>query len=382
MTYCKLAHQGLYVGTTGVVKHCCIQHTDSSVDNSVVIKDWSSINDLTDFYLNNQWLATVRNELDNGIKNPGCNECWNNEYNKLQSKRQRVNKEPFYKTSITTVDLRLSNKCNLQCKMCYPGASSQLANLAIELDSKGIKNDLTKTVSTQIYNIDNLLNLVTELPDLEYLRLAGGEPFIMPEIEEMLSKLLEKNKTNITIDFITNCTSAKTKVINLLEKFNKVILQCSIDATEEDLEYQRYPAKWSNIEKNFIKFYNSKCEVNLTPCISMLNFLNINKFLIWTEQFPKSRVSFNEVTHPSFLDFRLVPLENRKDLFNDLTKYSLKTNTAKNWDKFISTLMYQHKVPTKNECDLLKHYSQDIWDYRCNVKFLEKYPYMGFMINV
>ena len=43
--------------------------------------------------------------------------------------------------------------------------------------------------------------------------------------------------------------------------------------------------------------------------------------------------------------------------------------------------MYEHRYPTDNERDKLKHYSNDIWDYRCTVKFLDAYPWARELID-
>ena len=379
MTYCKLSHSGLYVGTTGSVRQCCIQKST----DSTVITNWADIDSLSKMYIDDKWLSKVRSDLDNGIQNSACSKCWRAEHSKLLSKRQRVNSNAQYsdQTDITTVDLRLSNKCNLQCKMCYPGASDQIAKLALELKENGVHTDLLNTMGESIYNVDHLLTMVTDLPNLKYLRLAGGEPFIMPEVEEMLFKLVEMGKTDITIDFITNCTSAKSKIIEVLEKFKSVQLQYSIDAIGDDLEYQRYPASWEKIETNFKKFYNSKCEVNLTPCITLLNLVNLHEFIHWTEQFPKSKVEFNEVDDMTFLDFRLVPLSARSDLTEFLAGYSMKNNLKPNWHLFAKRMVHEVREPNDIEIEKLTHYALDIWDYKCRINFLHKYPYMDFMIK-
>jgi organic radical activating enzyme len=329
------------------------------------------------WYQTNSWLNTVRDDLASGIENSACESCWHNEHNNLESKRQRVNKQ-YGKTShsIRHLDLRLSNKCNLQCKMCSGGFSDQIVNLALELKSIGVENDLLNHIPSQNVNIDvqKLLNLVLELPDLQTIRFAGGEPFIMPEVEEFLYKLVERDKTDLEIEFITNCTSAKPRIIETLEKFRHVELMCSIDAIEDALEYQRYPARWKTIEKNFIRMYNSKCTVGLTPCISMLTYHNMTDFFKWVSQFPLARVSYNEVDYPSFLDFRLIPVNARKDFYNTFSNISF-GDVNKNWKKFQQTTMYEHRSITTNEQKLLNHYSKDIWDYRCNVRFLEAYPW-------
>lgn len=370
MKYCTLTNNGFNIDTTGRIGHCCIQKRDLRVD-------WNTIDDMNAWYKSNSWLNTVRKDLEAGIENTACESCWHNERNGKESKRHRVNQQyGSTNQSIRHLDLRLSNKCNLQCKMCSGGFSDQLVNLAYELKDAGIDNDLLKHIPSQSLEVDTkkLLDLVLELPDLQTLRFAGGEPFIMPEVEEFLYKLVEQGKTDLEIEFITNCTSAKTRILTALEKFKHVELMCSIDAVGAALEYQRYPARWETIERNFIRMYNSKCTVGLTPAMSMLTYHNMTEFFNWTNKFPKARVSYNEVDYPSFLDFRLIPLDVRQEFYNDFSKVKF-GDVNNNWKKFQQSTMYEYRLITTNERKMLKHYSKDIWDYRCNVKFLDAYPW-------
>ena len=370
MKYCTLTNNGFNIDTTGRIGHCCIQKRDSRVD-------WNTIDDMNAWYKSNSWLNTVRKDLEAGIENTACESCWHNEHNGKESKRHRVNRQ-YGNTdqSIRHLDLRLSNKCNLQCKMCSGGFSDQLVNLAYELKDAGIDNDLLKHIPSQSLEVDTkkLLDLVLELPDLQTLRFAGGEPFIMPEVEEFLYKLVEQGKTDLEIEFITNCTSAKTRILTALEKFKHVELMCSIDAVGAALEYQRYPARWETIERNFIRMYNSKCTVGLTPAMSMLTYHNMTEFFDWANKFPKARVSYNEVDYPSFLDFRLIPLNARQEFYNNFSKVTF-GDVNNNWKKFQQSTMYEHRQISTGEQKQLQHYSNDIWDYRCNVKFLDAYPW-------
>ena len=370
MKYCTLTNNGFNIDTTGRIGHCCIQKRDLRVD-------WNTIDDMNAWYKSNSWLNTVRKDLEAGIENTACESCWHNERNGKESKRHRVNQQyGSTNQSIRHLDLRLSNKCNLQCKMCSGGFSDQLVNLAYELKDAGIDNDLLKHIPSQSLEVDTkkLLDLVLELPDLQTLRFAGGEPFIMPEVEEFLYKLVEQGKTDLEIEFITNCTSAKTRILTALEKFKHVELMCSIDAVGAALEYQRYPARWETIKRNFIRMYNSKCTVGLTPAMSMLTYHNMTEFFDWANKFPKARVSYNEVDYPSFLDFRLIPLDARQEFYNDFSKVTF-GDVNNNWKKFQQSTMYEHRQISTREQKQLQHYSNDIWDYRCNVKFLDAYPW-------
>jgi sulfatase maturation enzyme AslB (radical SAM superfamily) len=370
--HCKFTYHSFFY-SKGNVAQCCMQ------EPLLRKLDWSNVADLTTFSVNNPEFKKVRKQ---GVFHSACKSCRVYEENNMPSMRTQnmyyrdeVNTEVNTVVDIRHVDLRLSNKCNLQCKMCYPTDSDQLVKLSRELTSLGISNPLEHQLPDNASeDISKLLDLVLQLPNLEAIRFAGGEPFIMPEVEQFLYKLVAQGRTNINIEFMTNCTSAKPKVIALLEQFDHVDLMCSIDAVEDTLEYQRYPARWKTIETNFKRMYNSKCNTRIVPCIGLLNYLDLDRFFAWAAQHPKSIVTFNEIQEPSFLNFRLIPSDIRPKTFNP------GINVSHNWYNFISNKMHETREPTQDECNKLLAHSR-MWDYRCNEKFLDRYPWASYIIE-
>jgi hypothetical protein len=367
--HCKFTYHSFFYNK-GNVAQCCMQDTLHQQSN------WGDITDLNAWCNNLDEFNETRHALDHGNEHPSCESCWAYEADNIPSARTQnlyyTLDTPSTEVDIRHVDLRLSNHCNLQCKMCAPHDSDQLVKLAYELP---FDNPLLKQLQkNNPEDIDKLLELVLQLPNLGAIRFAGGEPFIMPEVEQFLYKLVAQGRTNINIEFVTNCTSAKPKIIALLERFDSVELMCSIDGVEDTLEYQRYPARWSTIENNFKRMYNSKCNTLIVPCIGLLNYLDLDRFFAWAAQYPRSLVTFNEIREPSFLDFRLIPRDIRPNSF----KLSSNVNDA--WVNFVSNAMHQTRQPKQDECDQLKQYAQ-VWDYRCKEKFLDRYPWASYIIE-
>ena len=345
-------------------------------DTLVRKSSWDDVVDLNAWHRNSTEFNEIRYALDANNEHPSCESCWAYEADDMPSARTHNLYYSEYTQSteidIRHVDLRLSNHCNLQCKMCSPSDSDQLVKLAHELP---FDNPLLKQLPNQKHeDTARLLELVLQLPNLQAIRFAGGEPFIMPEVEQFLYKLVAQERTDINIEFVTNCTSAKPKIIELLEQFNSVELMCSIDGVADTLEYQRYPARWSTIENNFKRMYNSKCNTRIVPCVGLLNYLDLDRFFAWTAQYPRSLITFNEIQEPSFLDFRLIPAELRPETF------TLSGNVTDAWHKFISTTMHETRQPTQEECNLLKQYAQ-VWDYRSVERFLDRYPWANYIIQ-
>lgn len=376
MKSCWSTYHELNLTTRGTLSNCCVQDLD-------VIVEWNDIDDLDEWFRNFSPFNKMRTLLDQGVELTECESCWVQERDNIKSRREYKNN--FYKTdkdniTIKKLDLRISNKCNLQCKMCVPGASDQIANLGKQLYQEGIFDAIYYQTSdfTQIHTT-KILDLAVKLPNLEKITFAGGEPFIMPEVEQFLLNMVKNNKTDIEIEFITNCTVIKTDIINLLKNFKHVLISCSIDSIGDQLEYQRYPAKWKTIERNFDKIYETNFSVVLTPCISLLNLTELHRFVEWANQYPKATVVYNEVDSPTYLNFRYVPLSERQSLINSSNTRFL--NGDYNWKKFFNRLIYEYVEPSTEDCKMLKEYSTKVWDYRCNVKFLDMYPWATEMIN-
>jgi organic radical activating enzyme len=375
--YCSYANNGLFISTTGKVSNCCIQNQRDDVN-------WDTVDDLQQLYYNVRLLKSVKESLDNNQEHPACDRCWKREKLGLDSKRIRDGQHQYSK-NIEYIDLRLTNKCNLQCRMCNPSLSSQLNNISINLLDKNIKHNLFPPVDNNQYALEKVLDLILELPSVKTISLAGGEPFLMPEVEEFLCRLVEKKKFNINLKFFTNCTIVKPKILNVIKKFKSVELNCSIDGVDKELEYQRYPAKWKSIEKNFNTLYNESSDsfkVNITPTLTLLNLVTVDKFLHWANNYNKSSIGYSEVTDLTFLNFRYVPLEVRDSAISNLKNIKLHSRFDNAWQHFIQTEIHQHNVPSSRERLNLKFYANNIWNYNNNTDFLKQYPWMQNFIDV
>jgi MoaA/NifB/PqqE/SkfB family radical SAM enzyme len=377
MKSCWSVYHELNLTTHESLSNCCIQELDINID-------WNSIDDLDEWFRELPIFKQIRKSLDAGYEVKPCERCWVQEHSNVTSRREYKNSQFLSEKDNITIkklDLRISNKCNVQCKMCNPGNSDQILKLGKELYKNGITSLLYKP-DAEIFeqsNVSKILDLVLKLPNLEMITFAGGEPFIMPEVEDFLLNMVKANRLDVRIEFITNCTVIKTDIINLLKNFKYVTISCSIDGIGDQLEYQRYPTKWKTVERNFDKVYNANFEeVVITPCISLLNLTDLTKFVNWANSYPNAVVIYNEVDSPTYLNFRYVPMEERQHLINSNNKL---INGNANWNKFFNELIHEYVEPSIEDCRMLKEYSTKVWDYRCNIKFIDMYPWAKSMIE-
>ena len=340
--YCQFMYNSFYYNK-GNVSMCCLQ-------DSLFYKDvWDDVDNLDDFYFKKEF-DDIRFDIERGIKPSVCETCWANERNGTPSMRQQ---NMYYNAQTYTafpkikhVDLRLSNKCNLQCKMCSPSDSDQIARIM------GKDYGTTDTTS--------LLDQVFKLDSLEAVRFAGGEPMIMPEVEQFLARLVKENRTDIRIEIITNCTTVRTKLLNILDKFDHVDIMASIDSVGKWFEFQRSPARWPIVERNFHLLYDSNCHVRLVPCIGNINLLGVEEFFRWANQYPKALVTFNEIFEPDYLNFRFVPMELRRNLIKNFKAMRLE-NAVPAWTNFKEHLMYDYVKPTDDQIQRLLDRNALVW---------------------
>jgi organic radical activating enzyme len=381
MLSCKTANNGLFLGTSNNISQCCMQ------GKGWIAPDWNSIEDLNTWYKSFGPFVEVRTDLDNGVQNSNCNRCWNLEKEKLKSFRVPSTNNDI---SVKAVEIRFSNKCNLQCKMCDVNSSDQIQNLVNDLQKQGIKNHFTLQHKhyQEFENKNKILQLVMNTDTIEYISFAGGEPFVMPEVEWFIDQLLKIGKTDLKLGFITNVTSLKTKVMDKLVKFKEVEFYCSIDGTEKFLEFQRYPAQWSSIQNNFDKLYRYKQQypnisVIFSPCITQLNFLGIEKLFTWMSRYKGVDCTFNVLQNSSFLEYKLIPINHRQKIIDSVQYIDtdwISPVYKDSWRSFFDHGINLYRKITEREKLYLKDYVQ-VWNMKSPIKTKEVCPWIPELIT-
>ena len=375
--YCGVTYKELYINHTGRFRNCCIQ--TQGYGEKTFLKSQNP----------NEWFAKqydlnlVREDLQSGSRNPSCSKCWNLEDKGHNSYRMNWNRSTYYAASTTPeieiIDFRLGNQCNLQCRICNPMWSDQLGKSYQLAKDKGIFNSVNQsftegTIKPSSEVMEDLIGFCLRTPSLKEIKFAGGEPFVMPEVEYFLNRMIQEGRNNLTVSFLTNTTTAKESTIELLKQFKKVIMQCSIDGIGEDIEFQRFPCKWSVIERNFRKFVDCGFEVSLTPCWSQLNALGVVDFLNWASEFDNVHVAYNEVTNPTYLDYKLIPLKHRTATIEAIKNCKFPKRMHKDYFKFFESLTTKERSITELERQALAD-AVAIWDCNNNNTYRTRYSW-------
>ena len=269
--------------------------------------------------------------LDRNRALPACTRCFDLEKSGNSSPRTQFNKSFESLPDITTQPqvfiLKPGNTCNLACRMCNPATSSGWYRDAYQLAIKnegfvGTANEYSKTFEhiRNSFNRDNAEfwdTFVEWLPNMAFVDIYGGEPFLTPALFDALERVTNAGQShNTALQFHTNLTMFNPHYLEILSKFKSVKIGLSIDSDQfNELEYIRYPVKADTVFDNLQKFKQTSKEysnINFGICIT------ITPLNVWRMSDIKKNLNqylptyFNFVTSPGEYDIRHIPLPVRK----------------------------------------------------------------------
>ena len=319
---------------------------------------------------NAELMKQMRINMLNGIWSEECGRCMREEQNGLVSRREFENEEWDYtleqakqetspdgsidvqKTSIRYYDLRFGNFCNLKCRMCGPTDSNSWYGDWINLTGSNKFQETSGEV--EIIEQNGKLHadgydwpnyepfwdyLETNIPNIEHVYFAGGEPMLIDRHYDFLQKCIDQDQAkNMKIEYNTNMTTLPTRVTDMWKEFNHVIIGASVDGMEEMLEYQRYPAKWEKVKRNLQKVDELPENVQswITYTVTAYNVNHMIDFMKWKlENSNYSRINSTKkkpiisphiAHHPINLNIRVLPDDLKKEItekFSDFVKYTI-----------------------------------------------------------
>jgi len=217
-----------------------------------------------DEFRNSDYIKNLKKQFLANEKPTGCNGCWKREEQDLISIRSHYkNNFPQYtreffdentQLPVLQMELRASNLCNFQCRMCHPKSSVELAREieGSEELQKHFKLRSSKVIETSSKNWDQIFDISL---NTTRLFLTGGEPLLIKQYYDLLDHLILNDRCNTTVlDIYTNCSVYNKKFVDRITKFKKVRLNLSIDAVTKVAEYQRFGTNWDTVCKNAFKF--------------------------------------------------------------------------------------------------------------------------------
>ena len=346
--YCRIPFDSVTITPTGRLHLCCeSQHNFSFDTEQLKLNKIESI----EKWFNGAYLTKVRQAMIDGKPLKECEFCYKSEKKYGHSSRLGNNQKYFEKhndiheASIKKIDMKLGNKCNLKCKMCFPYASSELWKEWKELGwNTDDPNDNTSWKYYDGYfeedyswpkdktNLDKIKDVVVKS---KIIHVTGGEPTINPELYQLLKHCIDKGTAKDTVlEITTNATKIHPKFFFYVKQFKQLILTVSIDGTGSTYEYIRYPAKFDTVYNNVLKYReqidqmpNSKMNITF-----VLQLWNLHNALDTIQTFGELADWFYiEPLHdPKFMDWHMAPEKTYKDTVYRLYELLQDTNDTNN----------------------------------------------------
>lgn len=312
-SYCVLPWLGISVDPDGSIKPCCESLYHFTKD------DGSKFNlgadKIEDIYNSTDFL-NMRTSMLKGNPVLGCESCYKNEAVTGRSSRTKNNAhwkikftEPTADINIKYFDLRFGNLCNLMCRSCNPRNSSQLEKELKSLSHTNISNYIAPGYDYDInqwYLTDTFdKNMESQINNISWLYITGGEPTIVEKNIEFLEKLITSGRSkSITLSFNTNMTNTKPKFYELIKEFKKVICIASIDGYDDMQEYLRYPSDWNQIDNNFKKLIDMGDPIQMLPTV-VIQATNLGKIVDLFEYFE----NFNRIANKTVAEIAIIILQ-------------------------------------------------------------------------
>lgn len=310
MTICYHPWVGLDISPQGEFKPCC-KYSHSVASNLLS-------------YQNSAELAELKSSFLRGEQPAGCARCWQDESAGLPSKRTLDWQYVFDQKvpdldSIQILSFPMGNTCNLACRICSSYSSSKWLTEAEQL--KATFPDIKIFKHKKFYQDSEFLNSIKNISqNLVHVEFPGGEPFLtgVKQHLEFLDFLISHNSSEISLHYITNTTQYPgTEFWHRWQKFKQVDIQLSIDGIEDQFEYNRWPAKWTECLDNIIK-YQSNADTNIklsiSHSVSIFTVYYLPEFLNWTRQLGLPDPYLGPVSNPVYYSITAFPIEIKKQI--------------------------------------------------------------------
>jgi len=340
--FCVLPWIHFHSWPNGNVMPCCVADSEKPVGK---IKSDESIIEM----MNSDRFKQLRLNMLNDKPSDECKRCYDLELLGTWTMRQSHNKRRGFEYidminntnddgsinnfEMRYMDIRFSNLCNMKCRSCGPGCSSQWAEEYVK--KKWGMEQLEKFfgMKTIVVNSNEDQKFMTKLKpylkDVTEVYFAGGEVIITPEHYECLDYWIENKLTDqVELTYTTNFSVLKYKnrdLIKLWKKFPNLKIWASLDAKENHAEIIRKGTDWKKIIKNIKKLKEEVPHANfqITPTISIWNVhrfpdffdsLVADELLDFNNPRWYSNARFNLLTYPWYANIMILPAHIKEKL--------------------------------------------------------------------
>lgn len=358
--YCALLwNHFIQLQDESLAKPCCLQKTRFKVSGS--IKETG----------NSELLKSLRKQvLENDLPLLGCEECYMEEKAKNTSARIESNriwqdkKDTYIKNTqkdgtyenfyLERLDIRWSNLCNYKCRFCsLTSSSSWLQDHLIKYDLLEGYNPKTGVKEAVI----DWWDLKKHLPHVRYVKLAGGEPFMMDGTYRLIEELIRLKKFDTHILVNTNASfvmHGNKNIIGMLKNFKNVNISLSIDGMNDVHGYLRSGKNdWIKVRDNIEKFIDSGLNVSFLSSVSWLNAIHMIKLL---ETYNNVEIEFNSVTTPKFMSLGYLTKSQFKQVLKAVEDGKITDKIKIKYKRWLKKLYVQTLINGKKKTELVNEF--------------------------
>ena len=289
--FCIAPWTHLHVLTTGKVFPCCV----SGHDASNAVGDLQA-GDTLESAWNSPTMRALRRNMLAGKSSKLCERCYVNENLDIESFRKTENQQMAHHVhwvertnengSLDTlhlpyIDLRVSNLCNLKCRICCHKYSTSWYEDSARLGL--VAPDRPRQIEA-VDDPDLLWEQLQPLiPSLEHVHFAGGEPLIMAEHYRLVDELIKRGRTDVRVSYNTNFLVMRYKhfdAMSMWKHFPTVYVSASLDGMEARGDYMRKGQHWDRIEENRARLRRECPHVDfqVAATVSLMNVLHMPSF--------------------------------------------------------------------------------------------------------
>lgn len=381
-TFCPEVYSQIEIDAEGDYKVCCLANFDKDF-GMCLDKDGNVMNVAThtiEEAINSETHKQHRLQLANNERPMRCRSCydsedatrglkeWGKSAKRGRSKRQRVlwetgasipeyvkfeqaeemtNEDGTTSAKVVNLDLRFGNLCNQKCIMCSPQHSNQWYDDWVAIGygapqynrDKGVyKKGEAKTFEfykdehgrTRMSGTDRWWEsdawweqFDRISPDLRYIYFTGGEPLIVPAMQECLDKLISKGYAkNIQLRYDTNLSVINKKIIDKWKHFKKVYFLVSVDDTGDRYNLIRHPGNFEKLKSNIIQLQKENQAIHyISTCVGIASPYSIIRISQLAKELGVDTY-FRFLEGPNWLDIRNYPPGAKKEIIENLKKHS------------------------------------------------------------
>ena len=343
---CMLPWISIETSPIGTARPCClaVEEITKPSGEKYSLRDST----LKEIY-HSDYMQDLRKDFLAGNKPETCRRCWDEEAAGRTSKRinSRVRLKEYYNQidwsntdpdQLWFIDLKLGNICNLKCRICGSWSSSKWAKEEIDYSAQGHaalgmqydkKTHLAyKFLQDGAWPRENEMfwdNLKTLLPNIKYFEFTGGEPFLIQQHFDLLEYAVEHGYAkNIDIHYNTNGTVFPDQH-TVWSHFKHVEVAFSIDNTGSRFEYERYGAKWNEVQENLARFNSMRSGTFSTQLCLTVNIQNVYylpEICDWVDTQTFDHVYFNMLHDPWHMCINRMTANAQKLVIDRLTNYA------------------------------------------------------------